>query len=92
MLVGLTGGIGAGKSTVARLLQERGAVVLDADQFARTAIEPGSPGFAKVLDGRADGLALVVIDDAPAVGETPATCPHHLLRRALAPTFTVTVA
>ena len=46
--MGLTGGIGAGKSTVARLLAERGAVVIDADQLARDAVAPGSTGLAAV--------------------------------------------
>ena len=41
LLVGLTGGIGSGKSTVAELLAERGAVVIDADDLARRAVEPG---------------------------------------------------
>ena len=50
LLVGLTGGIGAGKSTVARMLEERGAVVFDADQLARAAIEPGTPGYQAVID------------------------------------------
>ncbi|HEX9124249.1 MAG TPA: dephospho-CoA kinase [Actinomycetota bacterium] len=50
LLVGLTGGIGSGKSTVARLLEERGAVVFDADVLARRAVEPGSPGHAKVVE------------------------------------------
>lgn len=49
-LVGLTGGIGAGKSTVARLLGERGAVVIDADQLAREVVEPGTGGLAEVVD------------------------------------------
>jgi len=49
LLVGLTGGIGSGKSTVARLLAARGAVVLDADVLAREAVEPGTPGFDAVL-------------------------------------------
>src|SRR5205809_1442155 len=49
LLVGLTGGIGAGKSTVARMLEERGAVVIDADDLARRAVEPGSHGYAQVL-------------------------------------------
>ena len=48
--VGLTGGIGSGKSTVARLLAERGAVVVDADVLARDAVAPGTPGFAAVLE------------------------------------------
>jgi len=56
ILVGLTGGIGSGKSTVAGMLAKRGAVVLDADRFARVAIEPGSPGFAKVLESFGDGV------------------------------------
>ncbi len=49
LLVGLTGGIGSGKSTVARLLAARGAVVLGADVLAREAVEPGTPGFDAVL-------------------------------------------
>jgi dephospho-CoA kinase len=43
LLVGLTGGIGAGKSTVSALLAERGAVIVDADQIARDLQGPGSP-------------------------------------------------
>jgi dephospho-CoA kinase len=49
LLVGLTGGIGSGKSTVARMLQERGAVVLDADEFARAAVVAGSRGYEAVV-------------------------------------------
>lgn len=49
LLVGLTGGIGSGKSTVAAMLAERGAVVLDADAFAREAVEVGSPGLEAVV-------------------------------------------
>jgi dephospho-CoA kinase len=47
--VGLTGGIGSGKSAVARLLAERGAVVVDADAIAREVVEPGTPGLAAVV-------------------------------------------
>lgn len=50
LLVGLTGGIGSGKSTVARMLQARGAVVFDADLLARQAVAPGTPGYEKVLE------------------------------------------
>jgi dephospho-CoA kinase len=50
LLVGLTGGIGSGKSTVARMLAERGAVVLDADALARAVVEPGTPGHDLVVD------------------------------------------
>ncbi len=50
LLVGLTGGIGAGKSTVGRMLADRGAVVFDADQLARAAIEPGTPGYQAIID------------------------------------------
>jgi dephospho-CoA kinase len=49
LLVGLTGGIGSGKSTVARLLAERGAVVIDADDLARQAVAPGTDGFDRVV-------------------------------------------
>ncbi len=47
--VGLTGGIGSGKSAVARLLAEHGAVVIDADAIAREVVEPGTPGLAAVV-------------------------------------------
>lgn len=50
LLVGLTGGIGAGKSTVARMLEKRGAVVFDADVLARQAVAPGTPGFDQVVE------------------------------------------
>jgi dephospho-CoA kinase len=56
LLVGLTGGIGSGKSTVARLLDRRGAVVIDADQLAREAVAKGTEGFAKVVEAFGDGV------------------------------------
>ena len=46
--VGLTGGIGSGKSEVARRLAEHGAVLIDADVAARKVVEPGSPGLARI--------------------------------------------
>jgi dephospho-CoA kinase len=49
LTVGLTGGIGSGKSEVARLLAARGAVVVDADALAREVVEPGTPGLAAVV-------------------------------------------
>ncbi|MCX6444653.1 MAG: dephospho-CoA kinase [Actinobacteria bacterium] len=49
LVVALTGGIGAGKSTVAQNFAELGALVIDADQLARIAIERGSEGFGEVL-------------------------------------------
>jgi dephospho-CoA kinase len=48
--IGLTGGIGSGKSTVSALLAARGAVVIDADRIAREVVEPGTPGLAAVVD------------------------------------------
>lgn len=45
---GLTGNIGSGKSTVARLLRERGVPVVDADLVAREVVEPGQPGLAEI--------------------------------------------
>jgi dephospho-CoA kinase len=64
----LTGGIGAGKSTVAERLAELGATIIDADQVAREVVEPGTPGIAAVVeafgpavqldDGRLDRSAL----------------------------------
>ncbi|GAA3313989.1 dephospho-CoA kinase [Nonomuraea dietziae] len=47
--VGLTGGIGSGKSEVSRRLAERGAVVIDADKIAREVVEAGSEGLARVV-------------------------------------------
>ncbi|WP_329115775.1 dephospho-CoA kinase [Streptomyces sp. NBC_01465] len=48
--VGLTGGIGAGKSEVSRLLASYGAVLIDADKIAREVVEPGTPGLAAVVE------------------------------------------
>jgi len=66
--VGLTGGVASGKSTVAALLADQGAVVVDSDVLAREVVEPGTPGLAAVAaafgpgvlgaDGRLDRVAL----------------------------------
>jgi dephospho-CoA kinase len=50
LLVGLTGGIGAGKSTVAELLTERGAILIDGDVIARRVVEPGQPALAAIVE------------------------------------------
>jgi len=90
--VGLTGGIGSGKSTVAARLVERGAVLVDSDRLAREVVAAGTPGLAAVVDafGRgvlaADGtldrpaLAAVVFDD-PAARATLNGIVHPLVRR-----------
>jgi dephospho-CoA kinase len=49
LMVGLTGGIGAGKSAVARRLAELGAVVIDSDALAREVVAPGTPGLDEVV-------------------------------------------
>jgi dephospho-CoA kinase len=54
--IGLTGGIGSGKSTVSALLAERGAVVIDADRIAREVVAPGTPGLAAVAEAFGDGV------------------------------------
>ncbi|MGW9438326.1 dephospho-CoA kinase [Streptomyces sp. NPDC055607] len=54
--VGLTGGIGAGKSEVSRLLVSYGAVLVDADRIAREVVEPGTPGLAAVVEAFGDGV------------------------------------
>jgi dephospho-CoA kinase len=59
ILVGLTGGIGAGKSTVSEMLAERGAVIVDADEIARDLQSPGSP----VLDEMAARFGDHIIDE-----------------------------
>lgn len=48
-VIGLTGGIASGKSTVARFFEERGVPVIDADQLARTAVQPGSPALESIV-------------------------------------------
>jgi dephospho-CoA kinase len=49
-IYGLTGGIGSGKSTVARMLRGLGAEVVDADEVARVVVQPGTPGLAKLVE------------------------------------------
>lgn len=76
-LFGLTGGVASGKSTVGKLLRERGVTVIDADILARRAVEPGRPalgeivaafGPAMIRDGALDRAALgqLVFSDAAA--------------------------
>jgi dephospho-CoA kinase len=69
LTVGLTGGIGAGKSEVSRLLVEHGAVLIDADRIARDVVEPGTPGLAAVV--KAFGREVLAADgslDRPKLG------------------------
>ncbi|ASO19646.1 dephospho-CoA kinase [Actinoalloteichus hoggarensis] len=68
--IGLTGGIGAGKSTVARRLAEQGAVIIDADRLARQVVEPGTAGLAEIVE--AFGPRMLTAEgtlDRPAMGE-----------------------
>ena len=89
-LIGLTGGVGSGKSTVSGFLRELGATVVDADQGAREVVEPGTPGFERVAaafgpgvvrDGRLDRarLAELVFHD-PAALERLNGIVHPLVR------------
>ncbi|HLF69492.1 MAG TPA: dephospho-CoA kinase [Actinomycetota bacterium] len=78
MLVGLTGGIASGKSTVSRMLAERGAVIIDADEIAHSILEPGGAAYDDAIlrfgreivgsDGRIDRakLGAIVFSDADA--------------------------
>lgn len=54
--VGLTGGIGAGKSEVSRMLAGYGAVLIDADRIAREVVEPGTPGLDAVVGEFGTGI------------------------------------
>lgn len=54
--VGLTGGIGSGKSTVAQMLQAHGAVVIDADAISRELVEPGEPALHALVDEFGDAI------------------------------------
>jgi len=90
MHVGLTGGIGSGKSTVARMFEDLGAFVIDSDELAREAVEPGSPGLldiaalwpSVVREGDLDraALARIVFNDAAARDRLNAIV-HPIVRR-----------
>lgn len=67
--IGLTGGIGSGKSTVSRLLASYGAVVVDADLIAREVVEPGTPGLAAVIEAFGQGVAPGGVLDREALGQ-----------------------
>ena len=94
MQIGLTGGIGSGKSTVARRFAELGALVIDADALAREVVEPGTEGLAavvaefggQVLDGsgRLDrpALARIVFDDEAALSRLNAIVHPRVRARA----------
>ena len=72
--VGLTGGVGSGKSTVAAMLAARGALVIDADALAREVVAPGSEGLAALVD--AFGPGILADDgslDRPALAEVAFT-------------------
>ncbi len=96
LLIGLTGGIGSGKSTVADLLAARGALVIDADRLAREVVEPGTPGLEAVVtrfgpgvllpDGRLDRAALgrVVFADEAARRDLEAIIHPAVRKRAAA--------
>ena len=56
LVIGLTGGIGSGKSTVSALLAERGAVVVDADAIVREVQQPGTPVFAAMVERFGPGI------------------------------------
>ncbi len=62
LLIGLTGNIASGKSTVARLLSERGATIIDADVLARRAVEAGTPAYDEIV--RRWGPGVVAPDGA----------------------------
>ena len=95
LLVGLTGGIGSGKSTVARFLGDHGAVIVDADVFARDAVRAGSDAFRAVVkrfgdevvgaDGELDRpkLASIVFADRAALADLE-TIIHPEVRRMIA--------
>ncbi|MFD9542789.1 dephospho-CoA kinase [Streptomyces sp. NPDC060022] len=77
--VGLTGGIGAGKSEVSRLLVSYGAVLIDADRIAREVVEPGTPGLDAVVE--AFGPGILTPDgtlDRPALGAIVFADPERL--------------
>lgn len=81
LLVGLTGGIGSGKSTVSEALERRGAVVVDADRIVKELQQPGTEVFAEMVERFGDGIvgpdgqldrpavAAIVFSDAAALAD-----------------------
>ena len=69
LVVGLTGGIGSGKSLAAQFFAELGALVIDADQLARDAIERGSEGFDQLIATFGDSILNNGLVDRRALGE-----------------------
>ena len=81
LLVGLTGGIGSGKSTVSEALERRGAVVVDADRIVKELQQPGTEVFAEMVERFGDGIvgpdgqldrpavAAIVFNDAEALAD-----------------------
>jgi dephospho-CoA kinase len=69
LVVGLTGGIGSGKSLAAQFFAELGALVIDADQLARDAIERGSEGFDELIATFGDSILNNGLVDRAALGE-----------------------
>ncbi len=68
--VGLTGGIASGKSTVSRMLAERGAVIIDSDLLAREVVAAGTEGLAEVVAAFGEGVLTADGEmDRPKVGE-----------------------
>lgn len=57
-VIGLTGGVATGKSTVAGLLRARGVPVLDADEAARAVVEPGQPALQQIVEAFGEGILL----------------------------------
>ena len=93
--VGLTGGVGSGKSSVAALLADKGAVIIDADRNAREVVEPGTPGYDAVVarfgpsvvsaDGTLDRAAIanIVFNDEQALADLNAIV-HPLVGQKMA--------
>lgn len=58
LIIGLTGGIGSGKSTVAKLFEDKGITIIDADQLARDVTQPGKPALKKIVEKFGPGILL----------------------------------
>src|SRR5687767_13860570 len=95
ILIGLTGGIASGKSTVARLLEEKGAFVIDADRIGHEVMAPGGPAFEAVVarfgrdiltkDGAVDRSKLgpIVFSDERALADHTAITHPHIVEEIL---------
>ena len=84
-IIGLTGGIASGKSTVARMLEKRGAAVIDADQLAREVVMPGEPALQAIAETPFKSRVFMLIGAYRQSAHSRASSPRRRERGAFRP-------